>query len=417
MTVLDEISRSITSSLDLGTVLQRIAQGARELCGSDTAAMFLRDGDSAAVVPRYRVGPPIAAYQGLRIEPGQGLGGHVLATGRPLRTTRYTADPRVPEAFHAIARETGTVTLMVVPISIRDHVEGLLYISNSTPRLFTEQDEAVCMRLAEQAAAAIRNARLFSDAETARADAEAASRAKDEFLAVLSHELRTPLTAIVGWARMLRAGNVPASAVPGAIEVIDRSAAAQVQLIEDLLDVSRIVSRTLKVELRPVKLAPVLAAAVDAVRPTADRKDIRIASTVAAPIDLVIADPGRLQQALWNLLANAVKFTPAGGSVTVTAVDDDDEIRVSVADTGTGIDAAALPHIFERFRQADSHFTRDQRGLGLGLSIARHIVEMHGGTIDAESAGEGRGATIRVRLPTGSQHQASRTDELGAFPV
>ena len=393
-----EITRSITSSLDLDTVLQRIAEGARELCGSDTAAMFLRDGESTGVVPRCRVGPPVKAYEGLRIEPGRGIGGQVLLTGRPLRTNHYVGVGRVPRAFHAIAEETGTEMLMVVPIAILDRVEGLLYLSNRTPRPFTENDEVVCMRLAEQAAAAIRNARLFSDAETARADAEAASRAKDEFLAVLSHELRTPLTAIVGWARMLRTGTMSPGATRDAIEVIDRNAAVQTQLIEDLLDVSRIISRTLKVELRPVKLAPVLGAAVDAVRLTADRKGVDLSLDVAAGIGLVSADPGRLQQVFWNLLVNAVKFTPTGGSVAVTATVAHDGVRASVADTGGGIDPAVLPHIFDRFRQADSSMTRQHGGLGLGLALVKHLVELHGGRVSAESAGLGQGATFTVTL-------------------
>src|SRR5712691_431685 len=228
--------------------------------------------------------------------------------------------------------------------------------------------------------------------------AEAASRAKDEFLAVLSHELRTPLTAIVGWARMLRSGNLPPSAVANAVEVIDRNAAAQVQLIEDLLDVSRIVSGTLRLELQPVDLRPVLAAAIDAVRPTAERKGVAITSNVASRLDLVTADAGRLQQVFWNLFANAVKFTPQGGSVAVTAVGGDGSVRVSVVDTGAGIDAATLPYIFERFRQADSSMTRHHGGLGLGLALVQHIVELHGGAVRAESRGLGQGATFTVTL-------------------
>jgi PAS domain S-box-containing protein len=392
MAVLDEIARSITSSLDLGVVLQRIAQGAQELCASDTAAMFLRDGDSDAMVPRYRVGPAVRAYEGLRIEPGRGIGGHVLLTGRPLRTEAYRDDPRVPRAFHAIADETGTVTLMVVPITIHERVEGLLYISNRTARSFSERDEAVCVRLAEQAAVAIGNARLF-------ADAQAASRAKDDFLAVLSHELRTPLNAIVGWARMLQAGALTPALTAKAIDVIDRNAAAQVQLIEDLLDVSRIVSGTLRLQRGPVKVAPVLSGALDAVRPTAERKGVRLVALVADTVDVVEADAGRLQQVVWNLLTNAVKFTPRDGTITVTAEEDGEAVRISVADTGVGIDAAALPHVFERFRQADSSTTRQHGGLGLGLALVKHITELHGGTVEAASDGPGKGATFRITLP------------------
>jgi PAS domain S-box-containing protein len=398
MATLDEITRSITSSLELDTVLQRIAQGAQELCGSDTAAIFLRDGDTEAMVPRYRVGHSVRAYEGLRIVPGEGIGGHVLVTGRPVRTSNYMADPRVPRTFHAIARETGTITLMVVPISIGDRIEGLLYISNWTPRAFTERDEGVCLRLAQQAAAAIRNAQLFSATQAARAEAEAASRAKDEFLALLSHELRTPLNAIVGWTRMLRSGTVSPSGVAKAIDVIDRNASAQVQLVEDLLDVSRIIAGTLRLDVRPVKLAPVLAGAIDAVAPTAERKGLRLIADIASSIDSVTGDPGRLQQVIWNLLVNAVKFTPPGGTVAMTAVADRDTVRISVRDTGCGIDPAVLPYVFDRFRQADSSTTRQHGGLGLGLAIVKHIVELHGGAVDAHSDGAGTGATFTITL-------------------
>jgi PAS domain S-box-containing protein len=398
MAILGEIARSITSSLDLDTLLPRIAHGAKELCGSDTAALFLRD-ESSAMVPRYRVGPWLAVYDRLRIEPGRGIGGQVIASGRPLRSDDYMTDPRVPQSFHAVARETGTVTLLVVPIVIHDRVEGLLYLSNRTARVFTGQDEAICMRLAEQAATAIHHARLFCEARTARAEAEAASRAKDEFLAVLSHELRTPLNAIVGWARMLRSSRLAPDKVTQAVDAIDRNAAAQVQLIEDLLDISRIVSGRLRVDVRPVKLAPVLAAAVDAVRPTAQRKGIAIVTAGPDVPDVVNADPGRLQQVVWNLLSNAVKFTPAGGNVTLTAEVHGDGVRISVSDTGIGIEPAALPHVFDRFHQADSSTTRQHGGLGLGLALVKHLVELHGGTVSAQSNGRDQGATFTITLP------------------
>jgi signal transduction histidine kinase/CheY-like chemotaxis protein len=304
-----------------------------------------------------------------------------------------------------------------VPIIIRGRVEGLLYISNRTARAFTEHDEAVCMRLAEQAAAAISNARLFAEAKTARAEAERASQAKDDFLAVLSHELRTPLNAIVGWARMLRTGTIAPSAVANAIEVIDRNAVAQVRLVEDLLDVSRIVSGTLSVELAPVKLAVVLAAAIDAVRPSAERKGIRLVSEVAPTIDCVMADAGRLQQVIWNLVVNAVKFTSASGTVTVSAVPEAETVRIRVVDTGEGIDAALLPHIFDRFRQGDSSTTRKHGGLGLGLTLVKHIVELHGGTVTAESGGPGAGAVFTVTLGHSTEPEASQRPRSGRLTL
>jgi signal transduction histidine kinase len=285
-----------------------------------------------------------------------------------------------------------------VPLVAHGQTIGAFMVGDRVGRAFTRDETMLAEAFAHHAALAIANAHLYEEERAARADIEAASRAKDEFLAVLSHELRTPLTAIVGWARMLRSGKLPPSAVANAVEIIDRNAAAQARLVEDLLDVSRIVSGTLRLELRPVKLADVLAAAIDAVRPTAEHKGVGIASTVASTLDLVTGDAGRLQQVLWNLLANAVKFTPEGGAVTVTAVNHDGGVRLSVADTGSGIDAATLPHIFERFRQADSSMTRQHGGLGLGLALVKHIVELHGGTVTAESEGSGRGATFAITL-------------------
>jgi CheY-like chemotaxis protein/anti-sigma regulatory factor (Ser/Thr protein kinase) len=216
---------------------------------------------------------------------------------------------------------------------------------------------------------------------------------------------------------MLRSGTLSPAAVREAIEVIDRNAAVQVQLIEDLLDVSRIVSGTLRLEVRPVKLGPVLGAAIDAVRPTAEGKGVRVAATVAPGVDLVAADPGRLQQVFWNLLANSVKFTPPEGSVTVSVIGDGDAVRVSVADTGSGIDAAALPHVFERFRQADSSMTRQHGGLGLGLALVKHLVELHGGTVRAESDGPGRGATFTITLPRAAAPTSPAVSPRAAAPA
>jgi PAS domain S-box-containing protein len=770
---LGEIAGSITASLDLDTVLQRIAEGAKDLCYGDAAALLLRDDETQAMVPRYRVGPRLGTFASLRIEPGQGLGGQVLATGRPARTSHDLSDLRAPIDLHSVAREAGPVSVMVVPITIEHRVEGLLYIAHAIGRAFGDEDEAICLRLAGQAAVAIQNATLFtrehnrrseseavseiakaltegldpdkvaqhaadearallravttavfrleaderhlvavaisgstgpgfsiggrlaqdegvvgravqgwqpvitpnlltdstirlddasrrwiedapfrsvlavplvakgtiigafaagdregriftpedvrvaqsfadhaaialenarlfareqamraaaeaaerraaflaeasgvlgssldytttlqtvarlavptiadwcivdllgrdggaervavaaadpeteralqqfrryvpdwrspqpaarvfrsgrtivfpevteetltstarddlhlalmrelkprsamcvpllarqrivgaltfvrglsgraygpadiavaeeladrvalavdnavlySEAAHARGQAEAANRAKDEFLAVLSHELRTPMNAVYGWARMLQGGRLDAAAGPRAIDAIVRNAHAQTQLIDDLLDVSRIATGKMRLDVRSVDLPAVLGAAQDAVRPAADAKEIRLHAVLDPRAGPVNGDPDRLQQVVWNLLMNAVKFTPRGGRVQLSLQRVDSHVEIVVSDTGLGIRADVLPFVFERFRQGDSSSTRAQTGLGIGLALVRHLIELHGGTVTAESAGEGQGATFRVTLPL-AVTQADRAGARGA---
>jgi signal transduction histidine kinase/ActR/RegA family two-component response regulator len=234
---------------------------------------------------------------------------------------------------------------------------------------------------------------------TVRLEAEATSRAKDEFIAMISHELRTPLGAILIWTQLLRNEKLDESATARALGMVERSTKTLVQLIDDLLDVSRIVAGKLNVELRPVDLASVVDAAVASSQLAAEAKGLKLQYTADRPLDPVSGDASRLQQVVGNLLANAVKFTPDGGSIDVRLEDTGTHARISVRDTGMGIRPDFLPYIFERFRQADSTITKSQRGLGLGLAIARHLVERHGGSIEAESAGEGKGSTFRVTLP------------------
>ena len=239
----------------------------------------------------------------------------------------------------------------------------------------------------------------------AREEAESANRLKDEFLATLSHELRTPLNAILGWTTMLKDGNVDARHVMRAVDTIHRNATAQVQIVNDLLDISRIVRGGVHLAPRLTPLAPLVALAIESIAPTAEARGIEV---IAAPLPegvFVWADPDRLQQVFWNLLANAVKFTPGGGQVTVTAASDGADVSIRVSDTGSGISPAFLPHVFERFRQADGSSTRTHGGLGLGLAIVRHLVELHGGRLTAESAGEGKGSTFTVYLPVRDAEQ------------
>ena len=243
-----------------------------------------------------------------------------------------------------------------------------------------------------------------------REQADAANRAKDEFLATLSHELRTPLNAIVGWTRILLDGPLDERSTRRALAVIDRNAHLQVQLVADILEVSRIISGGLRLDVRPVDLRSVIGAALDAVRPAADAKTIRVRVRLAPSARLIEGDPQRLQQIVWNLLTNAIKFTQAGGFVDVDLLDEGENlVRIRVQDDGAGIDPAFLPHVFERFRQADGSVSREHQGLGLGLAIVGHLVELHGGTVAADSQGLGKGSTFTVDLPRMHPDLASET--------
>jgi signal transduction histidine kinase len=270
------------------------------------------------------------------------------------------------------------------------------------------------LRSAEEAARA-----AAAEAEAARAEAEAANRAKDEFLATVSHELRTPLDAILGWVQVLRARQTDETTLARALETIERNARIQATLIGDILDASRIISGKLRLELRPLELAPIVEAALEVVRPAAEAKEIRLETTLDASPGLVAGDPGRLQQVIWNLLSNAIKFTPKRGQVRIRLVRIDSELSLTVSDTGQGISPEFLPHVFDRFQQADTGTARSHGGLGLGLAIVRHLVELHGGSVQAASPGPGQGATFSVMLPVLAltDTQAAEAHGVGSAPA
>jgi signal transduction histidine kinase/ActR/RegA family two-component response regulator len=258
----------------------------------------------------------------------------------------------------------------------------------------------LCARVDAQARRAGAREEALRLEKAARAEAEASNRAKDEFIAMISHELRTPLGAILIWAQLLKSDEMDQAAISRAVGMIERSTKTLAKLIDDLLDVSRIIAGKLTFETRPIDLRPVVEAALDAAAPAAEAKAIELRRALpGSPLPPVSGDPGRLQQVVGNLLANAVKFTPDGGRVEVRVERAGTIARIIVADTGNGISPDFLPFIFERFRQADTTSTRKQKGLGLGLAIARQIVELHGGAIEASSDGEGRGSTFKVTLP------------------
>jgi len=252
--------------------------------------------------------------------------------------------------------------------------------------------------------------KLFESEHKAREDAELANRLKDEFLATLSHELRSPLNAIVGWVHILRRNADKDSEVMRGLETIERNARAQTQIINDLLDMSRIMTGNVRLNVRGLSLHRAIQAAVDAVRPAADSKNIQVLIDLDPGVDRVRGDPNRLHQVIWNLLTNALKFTPTGGNIHVALERVDSELEISVQDSGVGIPVSFLPHVFDRFRQADASTTRLYGGLGLGLSIVKNLTELHGGTVRAKSAGEGQGATFIIRLPLSLAPMERRED-------
>jgi signal transduction histidine kinase/ActR/RegA family two-component response regulator len=246
---------------------------------------------------------------------------------------------------------------------------------------------------------------LLESAQAARAEADVANSIKDEFLATLSHELRTPLTSILGWSHLLDNGKLDEEAAKRAVETIVRNAEAQKLLIDELLDISRIIIGKLRLDVGPVQLAPMLESIVDGMRPAADARNIQLRTALDQSLDPIFGDPDRLQQVFWNLLSNAIKFTSQGGKVLVRLERSDSNLEITISDTGQGIARELLPYVFDRFRQSDSSSSRTHGGLGLGLAIVRQLVELHGGTVSAESPGEGEGSTFKVRLPVRSVRQ------------
>ena len=263
-------------------------------------------------------------------------------------------------------------------------------------------------QLAERERDAAARARALEAAQEARREAEAANRLKDEFLATVSHELRTPVNVILGWAGMLCRDGSPDERRAHALQVIFRNARAQARVIDELLDISRIISGKMRMDVAPVELMPLLDEAVDAVRPALEAKRLTITTDASPDIPILFGDPDRLRQVFFNLLTNAAKFTPDGGRITIAVKRERGQVEIRIADTGIGMPADVLPFVFDRFRQADSTTTRSYGGLGLGLAIVRQLVELHGGTVEATSAGAGRGSELIVRLPTALAPRAGR---------
>jgi signal transduction histidine kinase/ActR/RegA family two-component response regulator len=329
---------------------------------------------------------------------------HVTRTGAPQLLQEmgpHVIDASALDSEHlAMMRALGFRSGIVVPLTVQGHQFGALTLAYGSPsqRRYDESDLLVVGELARRAAIAIDNAGLYELSQKERLRVEAATRAKDEFVAVVSHELRTPLNAILGWLRLLRSGALPETKREHALEVIERNARAQSKLVADLLDVTRIITGKVRLDPSQLDLGHIIEMAVEGVRPAADAKGLQIEMNIERPA-VMRGDGDRLQQVVWNLLSNAVKFTPKGGHVRVSLRQVDSDLELSVADDGVGIAGDFLPHVFESFRVSDAGSSRAHGGLGIGLSIAKHLVELHGGTIEALSPGTGQGAAFVVHLP------------------
>ena len=399
-------------------ILATVGRGLDWHCGElwqvDVEANVLRcvgfwRGDAASVAEFEA-----AARQGT-FSPGVGLPGRVWTSGEGAWITDLARDVNFPRA--AAAQATGLVSAFAFPVTFAREVLGVICFFSRTPRASDPELLASFLGVGSQIGQFMRRknveeerTHLLESEQAARREAEQAARAKDEFLAVLSHELRTPLNAIVGWSHLLRTGQLDEEQARRAVEVIDRNAKAQAQIVADVLDVSRIVMGKVRLDVRPIDLSAVVEMALDSLRPAAEAKGIRLETAIAPDAPRVSGDVDRLQQVIWNLLSNGVKFTPAGGRILVQLARADGRAEIRVEDTGMGIDADLLPHVFERFRQGDSSSTRAHGGLGLGLALVRHLVEMHGGTVTAASPGRDRGAVFVVSLPISASGAPARVE-------
>jgi PAS domain S-box-containing protein len=383
-----------TDSID--EFLQLVTDRTREIIGAHQAVTSTTRGpDWAQAINAVSLSEKYARYREYDVKlDGSGMYALVCQANRSMRMTQaeLEAHPRWRGLGREASRHAPMRGWLAAPLIGRDGRNlGLIQLSDKLEGDFTAEDEAVLNQLANVASAVVENIGLYHAAQ-------GANRAKDEFLATLSHELRSPLSAVLGWARILRRGTLDRDTAERAVESIERNVRIQTQLIDDLLDVSRIVSGRLKLEVQTVELAPIIETCVDAVRPWAIEKGLRL-DVVLDFQAFVSGDSERLQQVMRNLLSNAIKFTPRGGRVQVRLHRTESVAEVVVSDTGQGIEPERLAHVFERLWQADSSTTRRHGGLGLGLAIARHLVQLHGGSIRAESAGPGTGATFTVRLP------------------
>jgi PAS domain S-box-containing protein len=400
---LGQMAETLSESLDYDETLKRVATLAVPAIADWCAVDVLQDdGDLARLA--------VAHSDPLKIELGKEVRRRyedptapysvqqVVRTATPAMIPDVTDEMIVTTARGdqeriGLVRSLGLRSYMCVPLVTSGGAVGALTLATAeSGRRYTEDDLRFAQNIASRAALAVENARSYEQLRRA-------NRLKDEFLATLSHELRTPLTAILGYARIAIGGIVTGEKLSRALQSIERNATALTQMVEDMLDVSRIVAGKMRLNVQPVEVPFILHEAIETIKPAADAKRIKLQSVIDPQVGPISGDPDRLRQIVWNLLSNAVKFTPKEGHVQIRLERINSSIEITISDTGIGIEADFLPHIFERFRQADGGSTRQHLGLGLGLAIVRNLVDLHGGTVHASSGGPGTGSTFRVRLP------------------
>ena len=424
--ILNDTGTGIASELDLQTLVQKVTDSATELTGAKFGAFFynVTDASGESFLLYTLSGAPREAFEHFGLPRNTPVFETTFRGVGIIRSADITTDPRYGQLppHHGMPRGHLPVrSYLAVPVKSRSgEVIGGLFFGHPEPDVFTERAERLVGGMAAQAGIAIDNARLYDAAQkaseerrglleserAARSAAERLSEIKDEFLATLSHELRTPLNAIVGWAEVLRRGPKTEADLAKGLETIERSARVQAQLIDDLLDMSRIASGKMRLDVQPIRPSSFIQAAVETLKPSAEAKGVVLTTVLDPGAGPISGDPNRLQQVVWNLLSNAIKFTPRGGKVQILLERVNSHIEISVADTGIGIKPEFADHLFERFRQADATASRNYGGLGLGLSIVKQLVELHGGAIHVASPGEGLGTTVVVRLPLTVVHRA-----------
>ena len=417
--ILNRTGTIMSSNLELETLVQSVTDAATQLTGANFGAFFQNvvNQNGESLILYTLSGAPREAFENFGLPRNTPIFGPTFCGEGVIRSADITKDPRYGTLAPHYGMPPGHLPVcsyLAVPVVSRSgEVIGGLFFGHRDADMFTDRHERIVVGMAGQAAIAIDNARMYEKAQlaadereilleserAARQEVERTSEMKDEFLANLSHELRTPLSAIVGWTQVLRMHNTENEVLQQGLEVIERNARVQTQLIEDLLDTSRITSGKVRLDIQPVAPLTFIEAAIETVRPAANAKGIRIEKLLDPTAGPISGDPSRLQQVVWNLLSNAIKFTPRDGKVQVLLERVNSHIEISVADTGIGIKPDFLMYAFERFRQADATSTRRFGGLGLGLSIVKNLVELHGGNVYAQSPGEGLGATFSVHLP------------------
>jgi PAS domain S-box-containing protein len=414
---LNRLGQAVASQLDLDRIVQRVTDSATQLTGAAFGAFFYNVMKDESYWLYALSGAARESFANFPMPRNTDVFGPTFRGEGVVRSEDIRRDPRYGRNSPFKGMPPGHLPVcsyLAVPVKLHTgEVIGGLFFGHPEPGVFSERSERLALGVATQASIAMANARLFDSVKklaiereellgserTARAEAERLSQMKDEFLATLSHELRTPLNAIQGWTTLLRQRSHSPEDRERGLETIERNVRAQAQIVNDLLDMSRIISGKIHLEIQPLQLHEVIDNAIEAIRQSADAKRIRVQKLLDSGIGWVRGDPNRLQQVLWNLLSNAVKFTPARGKIQVVLERVNSHVEIVVEDSGAGIPAEFLPHVFDRFRQGDASITRRYGGLGLGLSIVKTLVELHGGSVRVKSAGENQGSTFIVAIP------------------